>query len=252
MEFDQRLIVKLRQAEHIVVFTGAGVSQESGVPTFRDELTGLWEKYDPSELATVEAFKKNRDVVWGWYEHRRTSLLKCSPNLAHLAIATMANHVPQVTVITQNVDDLHERAGSQEVLHLHGSLFQPRCHACARNYNLPTEIHDIPLEGQSQMPPKCNHCGGWIRPGVVWFGEALPEQPWRQAIKAIKSCDVLFSIGTSSVVYPAASLPFEATKRGAFVIQVNPTATDLDEVASSNLKGKAGEIMSELIKATWT
>lgn len=251
MNFDAKMIERLRQAKHVVVFTGAGVSQESGIPTFRDAMTGLWEVFDPNQLATPEAFAKERDLVWGWYEYRRAMVMRCEPNPTHLTIASMAAQVPQLTLITQNVDDLHERAGSENAIHLHGSLHQPRCRACARPYSFPPDIPDIPPGGMRLMPPKCNHCGGWIRPGVVWFGEPLHDGGWRQAKEAIRSCDVLFSIGTSAVVYPAAVLPLEAAERGACVIQVNPQPTELDSTARYNLRGKAGEVLFALYEATW-
>lgn len=164
----------LRSAQHIVVFTGAGVSAESGISTFRDDLTGLWSRFDAAELATPDAFRRDPDLVWGWYEWRRMNVLRASPNAGHVAIAAMEHHVPKLTLITQNVDDLHERAGSGSVIHLHGSLFAPRCFACARPARFPDEFPDEPEGGRRVAPPKCSHCGGRIRPGVVWFGETLP------------------------------------------------------------------------------
>ncbi len=240
------IIDALTKARHVVVFTGAGVSQESGIPTFRDALTGLWSHYDPEALATPIAFAKQRDLVWGWYEYRRRLVMFCEPNPAHRIIANLGRVFPRLTLITQNVDDLHERAGSSDVIHLHGSLFQPRCRACARPYANCLELPEEPPNGWRIVPPKCNHCGGWIRPGVVWFGEDLSNGAWRQATKAVEDCDVLFSVGTSSVVYPAASLPREAARRKACVIQVNPLPTDLDPLARYNLHGKAGEVFEAL------
>ena len=240
------LIEKLRSSERVVVFTGAGVSQESGIPTFRDTLTGLWSQFDPEDLATPSAFAKQRDLVWGWYEYRRRMVMLCEPNPAHRIIAALGSETRELTVITQNVDDLHERAGSQEVVQLHGSLFRPRCHACDAPYPLPTGIPEEPAHGWRISPPKCAHCGGPIRPGVVWFGEELPQDPWRQATEATCHCDVMFSVGTSSMVYPAASLPRETARRGACVIQINPQPTDLDSSATYNLHGKAGEVFEAL------
>jgi NAD-dependent deacetylase len=251
MNFDPEMIERLRKAQHIAVFTGAGVSQESGIPTFRDALTGLWEKYDAELLATPQAFAKEPDLVWGWYEWRRALALRCQPNPAHDAIVSIAAKVSKLTVITQNVDDLHERAGSTNVIHLHGSLHAPRCKACGRSHALSPDIPDEPDGGRRQMPPKCTHCGGRIRPGVVWFGEELPSESWRQSKTAINSCNVLFSIGTSSLIYPAAELPRLAAARRACVIQVNPHVTEMDRVARFNLKGKAGEIMPALVGAVW-
>lgn len=251
IEIDAGALKHLQDARHLVVFTGSGVSQESGIPTFRDAQVGLWAKYDPNELATPEAFAKQRDVVWGWYEFRRSQILRCQPNPGHQAIEALARHLPKLTLITQNVDDLHERAGSHGVIHLHGSIFQPRCRACGRPHTLTPGIPDLPSEVQQIMPPKCNHCGGWIRPGVVWFGEELPRNAWSDAKQAVRECDVLLCVGTSAVVYPAAALPFEAAEQGVCVIQVNPDPTSLDSVARFNLRGRAGEVLPALVEAAW-
>jgi NAD-dependent deacetylase len=250
-EFSLDLIALLRNAKHITVFTGAGVSQESGIPTFRDALTGLWENFDAELLATPEAFKRDRDLVWGWYEWRRMMVLRCEPNPAHRAIAAMAKNVTKLTVVTQNVDDLHERAGSREVLHLHGSLHHPRCMDCGEPYVFLAPVPSEPPGGRRLQPPTCGHCGGWIRPGVVWFGESLPKDQWHQSYAAALECDVLFSIGTSAMVYPAATLPIDAAKRGVCVIQINPQPTSLDETATHNLRGKVGEVMASLLEAAW-
>lgn len=250
-EISESVRFALQDATHVVIFTGAGVSAESGIPTFRDALTGLWERFDAEMLATPAAFLRDPALVWGWYQWRRQMAMRAQPNPAHLAIARLAALVPRLSVVTQNVDDLHERAGSAGVIHLHGSFFQPRCFACARPHALPPGEPDEPDGGRRLEPPRCGHCGGRIRPGVVWFGEALPEDAFAQAEQAVRDCDLMFSIGTSSVVYPAAALPFEAAARGAKVIQVNPAATELDEVAYCNLRGSAGTVMDRLIRTTW-
>src|SRR5690554_2245336 len=190
----------IENTQHLVVFTGAGVSAESGVPTFRDALTGLWENFDPNALATPEAFEQDPAIVWGWYEWRRKHLLEVQPNAAHYAIAELAIRVPKFTLITQNVDDLHERAGSTDVLHLHGSLFTPRCFDCGNAYQL-TAAPQHCVE-QAITPPQCSNCSGHIRPGVVWFGESLPEAEFKAAFEAVQSCDLLLSVGTSGMVYP--------------------------------------------------
>jgi len=215
------LLRALRSARHVVVFTGAGVSAESGIPTFRDALTGLWERFDPGELATADAFRRDPALVWGWYEWRRMKVLQARPNPAHMAIAELAGHVPQLTLITQNVDDLHERAGSREVIHLHGSLHRPRCFACAREPAEPLPAPDEPEAGRRLEPPRCRHCGGRLRPGVVWFGESLPGDALRAAFAAARACDLLLSVGTSGVVYPAAEVPHLARAAGATLVQVN-------------------------------
>lgn len=241
----------LRGARHLVIFTGAGVSAESGIPTFRDALTGLWEQFDAESLATPGAFRRDPALVWGWYEWRRQKVMRAQPNPAHLAIARLAALVPQLTVVTQNVDDLHERAGSTGVIHLHGSFFSPRCIGCASPYQFAPGRADEPDGGRSLEPPRCVHCGERIRPGVVWFGEALPADEYLLALHAARVCDMMFSIGTSALVYPAADLPFEAARRGATIVQVNPTATALDEVAMFNLRGPAGVIMDRIVQTTY-
>jgi len=250
-EISASLCSALLDARHVVVFTGAGVSAESGIPTFRDALTGLWETFDAEMLATPEAFLRDPPLVWGWYEWRRKLVMRARPNPAHLAIARLAALVPRLTVVTQNVDDLHERAGSSGVIHLHGSFFSPRCFTCSSPHLLTPGEPDQPDGGRRLEPPRCGHCGGRIRPGVVWFGEALPEDAYARAAQAVRDCDVMFSIGTSSVVYPAAALPFAAAERGAKVIQINPAATDLDAVACFNLRGSAGTVMDRLIRSAW-
>lgn len=239
----QNLIFALQEAKHVVVFTGAGGSAESGIPTFRDALTGLWERFDAEDLATPSAFRKDKDLVWGWYEWRRMQVLRTQPNPAHIAIAELAKLVPKLTVVTQNVDDLHDRAGSTDVLHLHGSLHSPRCFTCGQPHILPPGIPEEPEGGRRLCPPSCSHCGGSIRPGVVWFGEDLPENELHRAFAAAKECDVLFAIGTSGLVQPAARIPALAKQAGAKVVQVNPTSTQLDDVCTWSLRGTAGDVL---------
>ena len=243
------LIAALRAARKVVVFTGAGVSAESGIPTFRDALTGLWARFDAERLATPEAFTRDPDLVWGWYEWRRLKVQQAQPNAAHLAIAELAARLPDVTVITQNVDDLHERAGLDKLIHLHGSLHAPRCSACGRAFSLPPDAPDAsePEEGRRLPPPHCPACNGLIRPGVVWFGEALPRQAFDAAIAAVEQCDLLLSIGTSGLVYPAAEMPGLARRHGAHVVQVNPAASGLDAVCHWHVQGRAGERLPGLL-----
>ena len=247
----QDLIIALQQAKHVVVFTGAGVSAESGIPTFRDALTGLWERFNAEDLATPEAFNKDEELVWGWYEWRRMQVLRSQPNPAHLAIAALARHVPKLTVITQNVDDLHERGGSSDVLHLHGSLHSPRCSICGQAHILPPGIPKEPDGGRRLCPPRCHHCSGSVRPGVVWFGENLPEKVLDHAFAAANACDVLFVIGTSGLVQPAARIPSLAKRAGAKVVQVNPMGTQLDDACTWSLRGTAGELMPKLLQAAF-
>ncbi|TDY49756.1 NAD-dependent deacetylase [Paraburkholderia rhizosphaerae] len=245
------LIAALHVAKKVVFLTGAGVSAESGIPTFRDAMTGLWERYSAEQLATADAFTRDRELVWGWYEWRRMQVMKAEPNAAHRAIAAIASQVASVDVITQNVDDLHERAGSHNVLHLHGQLNRPFCFACRQPHALQPGTPDEPEGGRRLAPPQCNRCNGYIRPGVVWFGEMLPEAEWNAAVEACDACDVLFSVGTSSLVQPAAGLPLLAARRRVTVVQVNPNSTSLDSHARFNLVGAAGVIMPALFDAVW-
>jgi NAD-dependent deacetylase len=250
----EALIQTLQTAKHLVVLTGAGVSAESGIPTFRDALTGLWENYEAETLASEDGFLADPALVWGWYEWRRNKVLQSKPNPAHVAIAKLATAVPKFTLITQNVDDLHERAGSQNVLHLHGSLHHPRCLNCNAPYELPVEStqQEIQLKESRIEPPKCLLCDGDIRPGVVWFGESLPVDSWEDSVEACEQCDVMLIVGTSAAVYPAANLPYIANKNGATVVQVNPMITTFNAIAAHNLHGKAGEILPQLYAAAFS
>lgn len=238
---------RLGEARHVVVFTGAGVSAESGIPTFRDALSGLWSRFDPAALATAEAFRADPALVWGWYEWRRAKVLAATPNAAHLAIAELARQVPVLTVISQNVDDLHERAGSRGVIHLHGSLHAPRCFACARPYDGVLDEADAGGEGGRIEPPRCQRCNGRIRPGVVWFGESLPEQPWRDALAAARDCDLLLSVGTSGLVMPAAQIPRVARQQGAALVHVNLDPQAVEGDSEFTLVGKAADLLPRLL-----
>lgn len=244
MSFDPQL---LAHAKHVVVFTGAGVSAESGIPTFRDALTGLWERFDAAELASARGFSRDPALVWGWYEWRRTVVHRAEPNPAHRTIADLATRVPKLTLITQNVDDLHERAGSTGVLHLHGRLDVPRCFACGRPPAAPLPVPDEPQEGRLLEPPRCLRCNGRLRPGVVWFGEALPADELRAAFAAAGDCDLLLSIGTSGVVEPAAQIPDIALRSGATVLHINPLPAPVRQAGEFAIVGKAGEVLPELL-----
>ena len=250
--FNPKLLNILQKARHIAVFTGAGVSAESGIPTFRDALTGLWANFDAAQLASPHAYRADKATVWGWYEWRRMNVLKAIPNPAHYAIVRLAEETETLTVITQNVDDLHERAGSVDVIHLHGSLNKPRCFACARPYQFSSDIPEEPEDGRRLEPPRCKHCRGRIRPGVVWFGEVVPKADWRRAEKAVNYCDVLICIGTSSLVWPAAQIPIDAAKHGASIIQINSNSTLLDNISDYNLRGTAGSILPQLVEFAFT
>lgn len=240
------IVQAVQQARHLVVFTGAGVSAESGVPTFRDALSGLWSRFDPMQLATPEAFVRDPALVWGWYQWRRQLMREVAPNPAHRAIARLQQRPTRFTLITQNVDDLHEQAGSCDVVHLHGSLFAPRCFDCGRPYVGADEL--VMVCEQAQEPPLCGECGGRVRPGVVWFGEALPEEALATAFAAAEACDCLLSVGTSGVVQPAALIPEMASRAGATVIHINPEAVPVRHAHEYSVQGPAGVILPRLLE----
>ena len=217
---DQRIqetALRLAPARDLLVLTGAGVSRESGIPTFRDAQEGLWARYDPMELATQEGYLRNPVLVWQWYEYRFGMVEKAYPNLGHVAIAALEGLFPRVTVVTQNIDGLHQQAGSTDVVELHGSIRRYRClngkHAGFTRAD---------FAGQAEMPPKCPACGDLLRPEVVWFGEMLPVEALERAFELSERCDAMLVVGTSGEVQPAASLPFYAARAGATVIDVNP------------------------------
>jgi len=233
------LIAGLRTARRVAVLTGAGVSAESGVPTFRDAQTGLWAKYSPEELATPEAFRRNPRLVWEWYAWRRERVSSVKPNAGHLALVRLEELVPEFTLITQNVDGLHDQAGSKRVLELHGNIRRSKCFE-----------EDVVVEGwedSKEVPPRCSRCGGLVPPDVVWFGEALPTQIFADAERASGNCDIFFSIGTSSLVYPAAGLAHSALSGGAVVVEINLSATSLSAEASYSFRAPAGKFLPELM-----
>lgn len=240
--FAPTLIEALRKAERMVFFTGAGVSAESGLPTFRDAQTGLWAQYRPQDLATPEAFARDPEMVWRWYQWRRRVHADVAPNPAHRAIAAFEARLPQTALVTQNVDRLHEMAGSPAPIHLHGSVFRNKCARCG--VAMPEVPNDL------ETPPRCEVCGGLCRPDIVWFGEGLPEAPWKTAVAAAVAAEVVVSVGTSATVHPAARIPVLAREAGALVVQVNPEPTPLDKIAL-NLRGAAGSVLPALLKAVW-
>jgi NAD-dependent deacetylase len=248
MDIPERLIEALRSAKDILVLTGAGISAESGLPTFRDPLTGLWERFNPQDLATPDAFERDPALVWGWYEWRRMKALRAAPNAAHTAIRDLQHKAPRLTLVTQNVDDLHERAGSPNVVHLHGRLSWPYCEDCRQPFTPALGIPDEPEQGRRLDPPRCTACGSRVRPGVVWFGESLSQSEWNIAERAADRCDAFFCVGTSAVVYPAASLIERAAARGVTTVQVNPGGSSWDEHVSYNFRCTAGAMLPELVK----
>lgn len=235
----------IRSARYLVILTGAGVSKESGVPTFREAMDGLWARYDPQQLATPYAFRANPQLVWEWYEWRRGLVGESKPNAGHIALAQLERlHTGDVLTVTQNVDDLHERAGSEHIVHLHGNI---ACNKCFDNcQGEPTLIENLDPTDQS-VPPRCPHCGGMVRPDVVWFGETLPVHAINRAIEASQLCDVMLVVGISGLVNPAAQLPMLAAQNGAAVIEVNPDTTPITPVAKVKLTGASGELLPQVI-----
>jgi NAD-dependent deacetylase len=238
----------LKKAEFVAVLTGAGVSKESGVPTFRDAMDGLWAKYDPQQLATPAAFQQNPKLVWDWYEYRRSLVRNATPNPGHVALAQLAQRVPQFSLITQNVDDLHEQAGNTDVIHLHGNIAQTKCFFnCQGNPTL-VDISQMTIDPLN-TPPACPHCGRWLRPNVVWFTEALPMRELSEAMDAVEVCDVCLVIGTSGLVEPAASLPKMAKQHHAKLIEVNPDHSTLSRIADVKLQAPSGEVLPLVLAA---
>lgn len=239
------LIRSLREAQHVVVLTGAGISAESGIPTFRDAQTGLWAQYDPEDLATPQAFRRNPQLVWEWYRWRRSLVEKASPNAAHRALVHMEQKAPRLTIVTQNVDGLHKQAGSSEVLELHGNIMRARC-------SVENASVDSPDRGGSDDElPHCPTCGALLRPDVVWFGEPLPTEALNAATAAIGACDLLLCVGTSGLVHPAASLPLLAVERGAITAEINPQKTPLSQWMDYELRAPAGAVLPPLVAHTW-
>lgn len=241
--FTDTLAERLAGAEAVAVLTGAGISAESGVPTFRDP-GGLWQRFRPEELANVEAFLRNPVLVQGWYAHRRHLIEEVEPNAGHHALAELERMVPAFLLATQNVDGLHRRAGSREVLELHGSLTRNYCIECRREAS--AEELDALAEDEEA---RCAFCGGLIRPDVVWFGEMLPPGAMERATEAAAGADVFLSVGTSAVVYPAAGLPLVAREAGAYVAEVNVEPSALAHEMDEVVVGAAGEVLPALLEA---
>jgi NAD-dependent deacetylase len=230
----------LHQVQHVVVLTGAGVSHESGIPTFRGP-GGLWRNFRPEELATPQAFAKDPHLVWEWYDWRRSLIGKAEPNPGHRALVALEKAVPDFNLITQNVDGLHRRAGSRQVLEVHGSIWEVRCTSC----EIVKEDRRVPIP----IPPHCDTCGGLLRPNVVWFGEALDPKILEAAQHALKHAQVMLAVGTSAVVQPAASFALWARQWGAKLAEINPDPTPLTPHCDFVLMGKSGEILPLLVEA---
>lgn len=238
--------VAIHNSKRLVILSGAGISKESGISTFRDAMDGLWAKYDPQQLATPQAFRRNPKLVWDWYTYRRGLLAQTEPNPGHYAIAELEKRLPQVTVITQNIDGLHQRAGSRDVITLHGDIRLNKCFANCQGEPTYINIEDWDLDAG---PPRCPHCGEWVRPDVVWFNESLPAAALSRAFELCAHADVALVVGTSGVVQPAASLPVVAHQNGATVIEVNPEVSTITSLAKWHLAGPSGVILPQVIAA---
>jgi NAD-dependent deacetylase len=235
-------MLNFRQFQRIAVLTGAGISAESGVPTFRGE-AGLWRQYHPEELATPAAFARDPELVWEWYDWRRGLIARCRPNPAHYTLADIEARLPDFTLITQNVDGLHRLVGNQRVLELHGDIWRMRCtHEGTTRLDRTTPLPDI--------PPRCAGCGALLRPDVVWFGESLPADVLESAFAASAACHLMLVVGTSAVVQPAASLPLFAKQNGAALVEINPQSTPLTDYADLSLRQPAAQALPQLWE-TW-
>ncbi len=237
----------LRTAGSLVVLTGAGVSKESGIPTFRESMEGAWAHYDPHQLATPAAFQANPKLVWDWYAFRREQIRHVQPNSGHYAIADFEDLLPHVTVITQNIDGLHQIAGSSDVVALHGDINRYKCSA---NCQGDPTLLDLEMIGWNRRvgPPLCPYCNAWVRPDVVWFTEHLPLDALDHAITSSNQADVMLVVGTSGLMQPAASFPYRAKRwNSAYIIEVNPVKSDITPLADLFIEGTAGQILPELI-----
>jgi NAD-dependent deacetylase len=241
MKLPEGLISTLKNADKVLVLTGAGMSAESGVPTFRDAQSGMWEKYKPEDLATPQAFRNNPQLVWDWYADRRNNIREVSPHAGHIALVEIEQYFESFPLVTQNVDSLHQQAGSSEVIELHGNIMRSICSETG------LQIDDEWIKSNPGHPPVSpHHRHGLARPGVVWFGEQLPAGCMSRAMAKAYSCDVCFSIGTSTLVQPAASLPFVALEAGAVVIEINPVRTSLSSKAHFSLQATAAEALTAI------
>lgn len=238
----------VRDATRVEVFTGAGMSADSGIATYRDAQTGLWENVDPQAMASIDAWARDPEPMYAWYLWRRSLVAQAHPNAGHEALADWAAvDGVDVTVTTQNIDDLHERAGSPDVAHLHGSLFDFRCSICSRPWRGEVPLLDEPVA--SLTPPTCPVCDNLVRPGVVWFGEPLPGTEWGLAEQRMQEADLVVIVGTSGVVQPAASLPLLAREAGTPIIEVSPQRSDLTPVATVFVEGTAAQALPKLVDA---
>ncbi len=229
----------VRAARTVTVLTGSGLSADSGVPTFRDAREGLWAHYRPEDLASPEAFERDPDTVWQWYRARRQQMAAVEPNAGHRALAELENRLPDLRLITQNVDGLHQRAGHRDVIEFHGNLLGNRCHR---------EGRVVQVDDATDAPPSCPHCGGPVRPNVIWFGEAIPEEAIAAATMAARQCDLFVAVGTSAVVQPAAGLADLARGHGARIAEVNPEETALTGAVDIRVQARAAGALQEVVE----
>lgn len=242
----EELIKLVRNAQHLAVLTGAGISAESGVPTFREAQTGLWANFNPQDLATPQAFQRMPETVWNWYTWRRHIIAGVDPNPGHFALKILEQHILDFTLITQNVDGLHQHAGSGKhgsLIELHGNIHRT---ICSKERKIVGSWQE-----SGSIPPLCPHCGAYLRPDVVWFGESLPAEALQKAWETASRSQVFLSIGTSGIVEPAASLPWIAHESGAILVEINPQKTPLTRIADFSLQGPSGVILPELVKQAW-
>lgn len=238
----------LLKSKQITVLTGAGVSKESGVPTFRDALDGLWARFDPTHLATRHAFQADPKLVWDFYEYRREIMRPAQPNPGHYALAELQRRFPHLRIITQNVDDLHEQAGSTDIIRLHGSIARNKCFFDCQGAPTLVDVGQITWD-KTSGPPPCPHCGRWVRPDVIWFGEMLPPDSVQRARELLAKTDVMLAIGTSGLVSPAAEMPLWAQQNGAFLIEINPDDGALTPYADLKLQAPSGEVLPRIVQA---
>ncbi len=240
MSIPNSLIEKLKSAKSIIFFTGAGISAESGIDTFRGK-GGLWNKMSAQELASFDGFMKNPNLVWEWYQYRRKIVRETSPNAGHKTIAEFEKYFDEITVVTQNVDNLHKRAGSSNILELHGNIERNFCMDCKAFYGVEKFI-------DFEEVPKCEKCGGMIRPDVVWFGETLPQDIFAEAERKAAESDICFIVGTSAMVYPAAYIPISAKEVGATLVEINIEPTNITDQVDYSITGKAGEVLPKIFE----
>lgn len=238
----------LRSVQRPSVLTGAGVSKESGIPTFRDAMDGLWSQYNPMELASPFAFQRDPKLVWDFYEMRREKMRPAQPNSGHFALAALEKRYTALPIITQNIDDLHERAGSTGVIHLHGLIARNKCYAACQGEPTLIDVTTLAWDATNE-PPRCPHCGAFVRPDVVWFGELLPPTALRAAKDVLHNTDLMLVVGTSGVVSPAAEMPYVAKEHGAKIVEINPYRSEITALADVWVEAPSGEALPRIVQA---